>query len=169
MLELIEVFSPAQILACILGLILAIKGGWDLIDFFKNKYSEKFNSDYNRKTKEEKLEDHYKKCSAQYQEYTQMYNSLEKKIDSLIEHIEAENANINNKLNILSDSNRNGIKAWLVNMYHTSKKDGFLDDFAQDLIEKRFEDYKKLGGNSYISRLVDEMRELPSEEEYKKV
>ena len=75
MLELIEVFSPTQILACIVGLILATKGGWDIIDFFKNKYSEKFNSDYEKKTKEQKLEDHYKKCSALQNTITEDLNS----------------------------------------------------------------------------------------------
>ena len=68
MLDLLNTFTLPQILLCAGGLVLAVKGAWDLVDYFKNKYNEKFNKDYSTLEKQKALEEHYVKCRDQHQE-----------------------------------------------------------------------------------------------------
>lgn len=166
MIDLLKNFTPTQILLFVVGFALAIKGAWDLVDYFKEKYNKKFNKDYTQKKKEETLEEHYQKCINQHQESVDMYTSLTDKMDNLTDIINEKFDEVDHKLNILSDSNRNGIKAWLVKTYYESLDEAYVDDFTKDLIEKRFDDYKKLGGNSYIEQLVNKMRSMPTKDEY---
>ena len=50
-MEFLAGFSLMQIIICAVGIILAFKGGWDLFDYFKGKYEEKFNKDYSKRKK----------------------------------------------------------------------------------------------------------------------
>ena len=87
MLALLEEYPISQIIIFVIVLIVAIKSVWEVVDFFKNKYSIKFNKDYDKKSGEEKLQVHYTDCKNQHQETLDMYNSLESKIDDLTDTI----------------------------------------------------------------------------------
>lgn len=64
----------------------------------------------------------------------------------------------------LTESDKNDIRAWIVEQYHKFYvSQGWIDAFSADTIEKRFTDYKKEGGNSYIEQLVERLRGLPME------
>lgn len=161
MLELLAAFSIEQIIIYALMLGLAIKGGVDFTFWAKEKYQQKFDKDHAQLTKQEMLEEHYKKCSEQHQESVEKYNNLEKKIDNLTDTFNTKLDKMEDQLVLLSSSSKNDIKAWIVETHHKCIKEGFIDDFTKDIVEKRFEDYTKLGGNSYVKNLVEEMRTLP--------
>ena len=66
------------------------------------------------------------------------------------------------KLNLLLDSDRDAIKAHIVEKHHYfcyTKK--YIDDYSLDCLEKRYEHYVAENGNSYVEDLMEELRALP--------
>lgn len=62
----------------------------------------------------------------------------------------------------LTISDMHDIKGWIVEQYHKFyNEQGWIDAFSAETIDRRFNDYKKEGGNSYIQELVDRLHDLP--------
>lgn len=161
MLELLATFSVEQILIFSIMLILAIKGGVDLFDWAHEKYIKKFNKDHLALNKQESLEQHYEKCREQQADFIEKYVTLENELYSLTEDINRKVGSIESQLEQLTKSDMHDIKSWVVEKHHYLTEQGWVDDFTMDTIEKRFEDYKKEKGNSYVEGLVNEIRALP--------
>lgn len=162
MLELLSKFDTSQILIFAVLLICAVKGGWDLIEYFKGKYTAKFNKDYENKKSKEILAEHYEKCSNQHVESVQKYGELGNKIDQLSTNMEQRFADIDERFNALEKSDMHQIKHDIVKDYHYFVDEkGWIDDFNLNCLELMFEDYKREGGNSYIEGLMQELRQLP--------
>jgi len=161
MLELLKTLSVQQIAIFTVMLALAIKGTVDFFTWCKGKYEEKFNKDHSKKNQEEKLMEHYKKCSNQHDETMILYENLNKKIDNLTENFNTSINNINSKIDQLTMSDMHDIKGWIVEKHHTLIKQGWVDDFTMDTLEKRYADYKAEKGNSYVGGLMTELRALP--------
>ena len=161
MLELLSAFSVHQILIFSLMLILAIRGCIDTFAYFKNLYHEKFTHDYNSLQKEDdfkRFQQHTDECLA---EYTKQSEALISQVKEATQEFEVKIGQIEERLTDLSSYSKNDIKAWLVETHHKCMREGYIDDFTKDLIERRFKDYQKLGGNSYAETLVQELRTLP--------
>ena len=162
MLELLRTYDVSEILIFMVLLGLAIKGGWDLIDYFKKKYNEKFNKDYNKKKAEDLLNEHYVKCSNQYAESTHRSEKLETKIDDLSTNINNKFKNIDKRFDNLEKSDMHQIKHNIVKDYHYFVEGkGWIDDFNLNCLELIYEDYTREGGNSYVEGLMKELRALP--------
>ena len=158
MMDLLTTYSISEMFLFAVCAVIAVKGTWDLIDFFKGKYLKKFNKDFEKKKQEEILQDHYSDCQRQYEETMGAYESLSEKMDGVIDSIE----NINTKVNELIESDKHDIKQDIVKQYHYFvDRLGWIDDFSLDTLELRFDDYKSEGGNSYIAGLMSEIRQLP--------
>ena len=158
MLDLFTMFTPLQIVTFIIVFIVAIKAFWELIDFFKNKYQEKFNKDHQILTKDEELTKHYEECKNQRLEAINLYNSVNDKLDTLSNSIEQ----LSNRVDRLTVSDRNDIRQFIVREYHYfTEEKGWIDDYSLDSILQRYEDYKDEGGNSYVHTLIDELKRLP--------
>jgi hypothetical protein len=158
MTDLFLEYSIPQLIVFTIGIIIFIKGGWDIIDFFREKYKKKFNKDYDTKRQEEVWQEHYLDCQRQYEETMGAYESLSEKMDGVINSVEKIGARVNE----LIESDKHDIKQDIVRNYHFFvDKQGWIDDFSLDTLELRFEDYKSEGGNSYIAGLMSEIRQLP--------
>lgn len=161
MLELLSALSLQQIVTFTIMLLLAVKGGVDLFDWFKNKYQEKFNKDYSTLTKQENLEEHYRKCKDQHKETIDMYMGVESKIDNLIDTMNNKLDNLEQSIDRLTESDMHDIKGWIVEKHHSLIEQEWIDDFTMDTLEKRYSDYVKEGGNTYVAGLMEELRDLP--------
>ena len=161
MLELFTAFSVKQIIIFTIMLALAIRGGGDFFDWCRGRYERKFNKDHNKLNKQIALEEHYEKCKEQHIESIEHYTELKKKIDLLTEVMDARLDVMEESIDKLTESDMHSIKSWIVEKHHKLMKQGKVDDFTMDTLEKRFGDYKKEGGNSYIDGLMEEMRALP--------
>lgn len=108
-------------------------------------------------------------------EQIECVNEKKELADTLAE-LKKELANINTKLAAQEDrfnkiegaladltiSDMHDIKSWIVDQYHTFyNEQGWIDAFNAETIERRYEDYKKEGGNSYIDTLMQRLHELP--------
>ena len=161
MLELFTTFSISQIIVFTITLALAIKGCVDFFDWCKNKYQAKFDKDHTKLNKEQALEEHYIRCSEQHKESMRLYSNVENKIDKMNQSINNRFDAIEESIDTLKQSDMHDIKSWIVEKHHILMENGWVDDFTMDTLEKRFLDYVKEGGNTYVEKLMNEIRALP--------
>ena len=161
MVNLLNTFTIEQIIMAIVLIALAVKGIVDYMKWIKDKNKEKFEEGYKQKQKDEIL-DKYEEVNVDMQKrMANCYSSIEGKIDGLTVQINERMDGMEEQLKILTDSDMHDIKSWIVEKHHTYIKKGWIDDFSMDIVEKRYSDYVKEGGNSYIHTLVEELRTLP--------
>lgn len=69
---------------------------------------------------------------------------------------------VEDRLSALTVSDMHDIKSWIVDQYHKFyNEQGWIDAFNAETIDRRYEDYKKEGGNSYIDTLIERLHTLP--------
>ena len=96
---------------------------------------------------------------------------FDKKLDTLldkIDRVETRMQTAENRLDKLTVSDMHDIKSWIVEQYHkfyTSQ--GWIDAFSAETIDRRYEDYKAEGGNSYIDNLISQLHTLSMDPEEK--
>ena len=92
------------------------------------------------------------------QEILSTLKDINQRLGKLEERMDTAEA----RLQGLTDSDMHDIKAWIVNQYHKFYvEQGWIDNYSAETIERRYEDYTKEGGNSYIRELVNRLRTLP--------
>ena len=65
------------------------------------------------------------------------------------------------RLDKLTESDMHDIKAWIVDQYHKFYvNQGWIDAFSAETLDRRYEDYKEEGGNSYIDTLMAQLHTL---------
>jgi hypothetical protein len=73
------------------------------------------------------------------------------------------------KIDMLVGSDVEDIRAYIIAKYHKHvEKEGWVDDYTMDVLERRYKYYKDEGGNSYIKDLMSEIRKLPKRPPYEK-
>ena len=87
--------------------------------------------------------------------------NLENKIDSFVNDVRHKVNKIENQLTRLTESDKHDIKGWIVEKHHYLIKKGWVDDFTMDTLERRYSDYVAEDGNSYVERLMEDLRSLP--------
>lgn len=144
MLELFKTYSINEIIIFILLLALAIKGILDLYDYFKNRFKKPFEEETSHKEKEQAI-----------------LNELDKHKSQIIECKECLNK-ILNTMNILIESDKDDIKAWITEKHHYFCYElGYIDDYNLQCIEARYKHYKEENGNTFIDGFMLDIRALP--------
>ena len=142
--ELLTTWSLSQVIIFIIALVLAIKELIGIIDFFKEKNNKFFVS----KKEKEELKD--------------LVLETNNKLEDIIAHFDEAIKKHSDTLQILIDSDKDDIKGYIVERYHHFMEQGYIDDFSMDVLEKRFAHYVAEGGNSFIERIMNELRSLPN-------
>lgn len=92
-------------------------------------------------------------------------------IDKRLANFETRLAAAEQKLKDLTESDMHDIKAWIVEQYHKFyTNQGWIDAFSAETIDKRYGDYVKEGGNSYVENLINQLHTLsmdPAQGRYK--
>ena len=135
MIELLTTYTLVEILVFIFIILAALKEGWSLIDFFRNKAKKK----YEEETCEDKrmeeifnrLDSFEKNVKEAWQKEQDLYNEFVEFKKECTNHFEATNA----KLEMLTQSDKDSIKSWIVEKHHHFMKLGWVDDFNMDAIE----------------------------------
>lgn len=90
----------------------------------------------------------------------QRFDTVDQRLDALESRIAASEKNINR----LTASDMHDIKSWIVEQYQKFYvQQGWIDLFSAETIDRRYEDYQKEGGNSYIATLIKRLHSLPTE------
>lgn len=136
MLELLSTFSAEQIILFLILLAFASKELINLWDFFKQKINFGFDMKKGKEVSTNILKD-------------------------LVQKVE----NISARLDLLTESDKDDIRGWIVERYHFYKNiDIPIDSFTMDTIEKRYQHYRDEGGNSYITNIMKELRDMAKED-----
>lgn len=137
--ELLQQYSVSDILIFIVILALAIKELSSYIDWAKGKRNQCFTEEIGKRDKLEQFENLVKRQN-------QTDNDIKE---------------IKQSLQMLIQSDRDDIKAWITEKHHYfcyEKK--YIDDYTLDCIEKRYAHYTNEGGNSFVEDLMIDLREL---------
>ena len=99
------------------------------------------------------------------QEGIKLLDFLYEKFKRVVLHKESVNkVNIESlatTVDLLVASDRDDIRSWIIEKYHYYKKyPQELDDYMMDCIYKRYDCYKKEGGNSYIDEVIEKIKKL---------
>lgn len=107
-------------------------------------------------------------ANEEQQRETDQQNVLQQILDTLtsigssLQNLEARMDTAEARLNSLTESDMHDIKAWIVGQYHKFYiEQGWIDSYSAETIERRYGDYIKEGGNSYIKVLIERLRTLP--------
>lgn len=163
MIELFKTLSVSDIVIYAVLFFLAIKGVVDAIFWIKDKYNYKFNKDYKKKQQDEIIAAYEKNNEEMQEKLIKCHSAVEEKIDNLADSMNTRMDDMEEQLNILKTADMHDAKGWIVEKHHFLMRQGWVDDFTMDTIEKRYSDYKKEGGNSYVHSLMDEIRSLPKQ------
>jgi chromosome segregation ATPase len=90
---------------------------------------------------------------------------LESKLGSIDKKLEDQDKRfdkVEERLEDLTQSDMHDIKSWIVDQYHKFYvEQKWIDAFSADTLDRRYDDYKKEGGNSYIETLMERLHTLP--------
>lgn len=147
MAELITNYSWSEIILFVIAFAAAIKGVVTFWDWGKDRLRKVYN-------KEDKIEEIKSLIVENIKQMNEFSNIQAQTIDE-IQHLKE---NITN----LTASDKDDIKAWITEKHHHFCYEiKYIDDYSLDCIEKRYAHYVDEGGNSFISKLMEEIRNLP--------
>ena len=79
-----------------------------------------------------------------------------------LENLKQQISSVNNQIQLLVKSNKDMIRHSLTKDHHYfCYKLKSIDDYSLQCMEEEYADYTEQGGNSFISHLMDEVRQLP--------
>lgn len=142
MAQLLATYSIAEILVFITLLAIAVKGVVTFWDWAADRLRKIFHKETQQQTDRDTI--------------NQIAERQEKFFNDLQE--------LNKKINILIDSDKDDIKAFITDKHHYfCYEKNWIDDYSLDCIEKRYSHYKNEGGNSFIATLMGELQALPKQ------
>lgn len=142
MAQLLATYSIAEILLFIILLAIAIKGVVTFWDWGWERLKKVFH-------KESQQENDRDKLNRVAEQQEKLFNDIQE---------------LNRKISILVDSDKDDIKAFITDKHHYfCYERKWIDDYSMDCIERRYSHYKDEGGNSFIATLMDELQELPKQ------
>ena len=90
------------------------------------------------------------------------YYQKPKELQTTIQRMSTTLDQLTKKVNMLIDSDKDDIKAYITRRHHYFMyQKGWIDDYSLDCIEKRYSHYQDEGGNSFIGSLMQQIRDLP--------
>ena len=126
-------------------------------DFLKARgvWKDAENKKINKKLQEKEEADSIMKALS---EVSTKLDTVLTRLDSLEERV----SKVEGKVEDLISSDMHDIKSWIVDQYHKFyTEQGWIDAFSAETIDRRYNDYLKEGGNSYIKVLIDRLHCLP--------
>lgn len=140
LIQLLKQFDITTFLTFIIVLALAAKGVIIFFDWVKERLMKMFNKQTKKQRQIEQLQQ-------QEESIKELKNNME---------------SIQSKMNLLIESDKDDIKAWITEKHHFyCYQQKYIDDYTLDCLEKRFSHYEVEGGNSFVHNLMEELRALP--------
>lgn len=151
MLELLQHYSIPEIFLFIVLLALAFKSVVSFFEWLEERLKKAFNIRFGKMSEKEKIN----KRIENGENFMTQLREHQKHNDEALQ-------DLSKKIDILVESDRDDIKAYITKEHHKFCYDkGWIDDFSLDCLEKRFKHYADEGGNSFICGFMQELRALP--------
>lgn len=149
--DLLTQYSLTEILIFLFILGAALKTTITMVDWFWERLTKIFTKQQAQQKHTECFNDHLVKSDKQFKELYEMQAKTEKNLDKIL-----------NSIQLLINSDKDDIKAWITEKHHYHCYDKkYIDDYSLDCIEKRYTHYKNEGGNSFVEDLMKDIRSLP--------
>ena len=153
MIELLQKYSPSDILMFTIFLALAVKSLISFFDWAYERFQRIFNKEYSKLNKQQELE----KRLQHGDEMMKTLQANQQMTDKVLQNLSA-------KIDMLVDSDKDAIKSYITKQHHYfCYQVGWIDDFSLDCLEKRYGHYADEGGNSFIEGFMEELRALPKQ------
>ena len=154
MITLLQHYTLSETFMFIVILAVAIKQLVSFAEWVYKKVNRLFNKQHNELSEKEKLERRLQKGNETMDNLKASQNQTDKTLEDIIA-----------KIDMLIDSDKDSIKAYITQKHHQFCYDkGWIDDFSLDCLEKRYQHYEDEGGNSFIEHFMEELRALPKQE-----
>lgn len=148
MKDLIEAYSVQEILTFLVLFAIAVKGFISFWDWGYARLKQIFDKEHNQKQEIYSIQN-------RFDEHVRGYEALQNTQNEALKLL-------TDKMNLLLESDKDSIKAYITDRYHRFCQDQkWIDDYTLECIEKRYKHYKDEGGNSFIYDLMEELRKLP--------
>lgn len=85
-------------------------------------------------------------------------HELEKEINHIKDDVLLE---LSEKVELLLDSDKESIKAYITKEYQYWMRQGFIDIYSLNVLDERYRKYRKEKGNTFIADMVQELHNLP--------
>lgn len=171
MINLLEKYSLSEILMFLAIFAVAIKEFIQFVDWAKKKIEEIGQEELIDQKQQEILDEYdeaIKNNDKRIELLENQISALSDRVNTLENNVQTLSTKLNtldiigNKLDILLSSDMENIKSYITEKHHYfCYQKGWIDDYSLECCENRFKYYKKEGGNSFISTLMDELRALP--------
>lgn len=137
-------FPISEILLCIIGVLILVKWIIEYFDWGHKRTKDKYDQEAEDKKNIEDINERLNQNSEDIKMLIEMQKQQNKRIELLI------------------DSDKDDIKAFITKEYHYFvERIGWIDDYSLDCLEKRFLHYRDEDGNSFAEDLMSEIRRLP--------
>lgn len=142
--ELFQRFAFVDIIAILTLTGLAIKELVSFFDWVKQRTKGPVEKEMTRNQAMKQAKEEIEELSCKQQECETKLNDIYKLVQILI------------------NSDKDDIKAWITEKHHFfCYQRGCIDDFSLDCIEKRYAHYQEENGNSFVGDMMKEIRALP--------
>ena len=154
MIELLQKYSPSDILMFTILLALAVKSLISFFDWAYERFQRIFNKEYSKLNKQQELEKRLQRGD----EIIKTLQANQQMTDKVLQNLSA-------KIDMLVDSDKDAIKSYITKQHHYfCYQTKWIDDFSLDCLEKRYGHYADQGGNSFIEGFMEELRALPKQQ-----
>ena len=154
MKDLLTTYSLTDIIIFIVGLAMAYKGVISFFDWWKAKRKKDTLTEMKPEKLEQELQEEIKAREQQIQK-------IEVKREKDVVELRDLFNTLNKKVDLLINSDKDDIKAYITREYHYFVDRGWIDDYSMDCLEKRYSHYLEEDGNSFIGELMAQLRSLP--------
>ena len=162
MTELLTTYSLKEILLFLVLLGAAFKAFSTFVDWLKDKRNKDALKDMEPEKIKESIQTETKERKAQIQKLEEKHTQDMQGLTTQISGVADQVSKLTDKIDILVESDKDDIKAFITREYHYFyDQKGWIDDYSMDCIEKRYTHYKKEKGNSFIEQLMTALRSLP--------
>lgn len=145
--ELLARFELTDIIIMITLLILGFEKLIKAFDWLRARFRKSYDEEIHLKEEVEDL--------------NKFYDEKEK-VDSGFEQVNARIDSICDLVNMLVESDKESIKAYITERHHFFVQERkWIDYHSMDCLERRFAIYEREHGNSFVEDLMNEIRQLP--------
>lgn len=86
-----------------------------------------------------------------------------KSYEEVLDNLSIKLSNMDEKTTMLIDSDKEEIKSFIIDKYYQAKNDGYIELHVLQGLELRFAKYLQENGNTYVGRLMNEIRKMPND------
>ena len=162
MVELLTTYDLSEILIFIVLLAVAFKAVSSFIDWARDKRRKVTLKEMQPDELAKQIAQETKDREQQIRELKIQKEKEGAELRQQIVGIAAQVSSLTDKINLLVESDKDDIKAFITREYHYfCEQKGWIDDYSMDCIERRYNHYVEEKGNSFVKELMEHLRALP--------